>query len=311
MPPISLMGRMNLQWKRCIHVRNMTRHQLLLILVLASTVCRGQGVELVDDLGRNVTLPTVAHNVVSLAPSVTESLFAIGAADQIAGVTDYCNFPEAAKHKPHVGGLLNPSLEAIVALRPDLVVVSMEGNLRDDYVRLTSLDIPVFVTNPRTLEGIRRSLRQLGILTGHAAEAESLALSLQRREESLLASVPKTRTKTLLVVSVQPLIVVGTGTFLNELLQRAGAENLGAGTKGTYPTLSRESVLERNPDVILLMGEIVRDPSILTQLFPEWSQLNAIRKHRVHNVNADILSRPGPRAVDGLALLITLLHTQP
>ena len=115
-----------------------------------------------DDLGRTVTLPRPAQRVVSLAPSITESLFAIGAGAQVAGVTAYCNYPPAAALKPRIGGMTTPSIESIIALHPDLVLISMEGNLRDDYSRIMDIRVPVVVSNPRTLEDIYRSLAMLG-----------------------------------------------------------------------------------------------------------------------------------------------------
>jgi iron complex transport system substrate-binding protein len=167
------------------------------------------------------------------------------------------------------------------------------------------------VTNPRTLAGIRHTIEHLGVLTGKEPAAVALAARLKVREDSLCASVPRTRISALLVVSVQPLIVVGRKTFLGELLELAGADNLGERAPGTYPTFSRESVLREDPGVILLLTDAGADSSTLTKTFPEWSCLSAVRAGRVHSVNSDILSRPGPRAVDGLALLITLLHRRP
>ena len=136
-------------------------HTLALFLVSGITCSMAQ-VTLLDDLHRQVTLPRPATRIVSLAPSITESLFAIGAGDQVIGVTDYCNFPPGVRLCHRVGGMINPSIETIVGLSPDLIIVSMEGNQRQDFTTLTGLQIPVFVTNPRTLEGINLSLRQLG-----------------------------------------------------------------------------------------------------------------------------------------------------
>ena len=267
--------------------------------------------EVRDDLGRTLVLTSPARRIVSLAPSVTECLFAIGAGSQVAGVTDYCTSPEAARHKPRVGGMLNPSAEAIISLQPDLVVVSMEGNLKEDAARLTALQIPVFVTNPRTLAGIRTSIEQLGLLTGRAAEAAALAGALKRQEDSLRASVPRDRVSALLLVSIRPLMVVGRGTFLHELLEAAGADNIGARARGTYPSLSRESVLQADPEVLFLLSGMGADSTTLRTMYAEWPHLTAVRTGRVHILNADLFSRPGPRAVEGLAHLITLLHKRP
>ncbi len=270
-----------------------------------------QPITVIDDLGRTVTMNTPARRIVSLAPSITECLFEIGAGDQVAGVTDYCTAPEAARSKPRVGGMVNPSMEAIVNLQPDLVLISMEGNLKEDMLRLTGLQIPVFVTNPRTLQGIRTSIVQLGRLLGRETAAADVVRRMQAREDSLRAAVPPAKVDVLLAVSIRPLMVAGKGTFLHELLEAAGARNLGALARGTYPTLSREMVLRYDPSVLLLLSDTGADSATLRTMFAEWPHLSAVRSGRVHMLNADLFSRPGPRAEEGLALLITLLHKRP
>ncbi len=265
-------------------------------------------ITVVDDLGRTVTLPAPAHRIVSLAPSITETLFAIGAANQIVGVTDYCNYPPEARMKQHVGGMINPNIEAIVGLHPDLIILSMEGNVRDDFTRLTGFGIPVFVSNPRTFAGIRRSIDQIGELTGHTAEAARLAGRQAARVDSIAALVHGAPIRTLCFVSLEPIMVVGHNTFVNELLERAGAGNLAAGAAGTYPAYSREAVLSGNPEVIIVLSDVLADARHLTDLFPEWRNLPAVQHHRVYVVNSDLVSRPGPRAVDGLNLLFHILH---
>jgi iron complex transport system substrate-binding protein len=264
--------------------------------------------EVTDDLGRVVRLPAPAVRIVSLAPSVTESLFALGAESQVCGVTDYCNYPPAALGKQRVGGMTNPSIETIIALRPDLIIVSMEGNAREDFDRLTRLEAPVFVTNPRTLEGINRTLEELGRLTGRTAESARLAGLLKQAADSVRALGGDVKIRALCIVSVQPLIVVGRNTFLNELLGTAGADNVAARLPFTYPGYSREAVVAEDPDVILVMSDIVHDRGDLERLFPEWKGLSAVKHERIYSIDADIVSRPGPRAVEGLAELYQLLH---
>jgi len=285
------------------------RLSLLLLLVYARVPgLLSAQIEVTDDLGRVVRLPAPAVRIVSLAPSVTESLFALGAESQVCGVTDYCNYPPAALRKQRVGGMTNPSIETIVALRPDLIIVSMEGNAREDFNRLTRFEAPVFVTNPRTLEGINRTLEELGKLTGHAAEAARLIGLLKQAADSIRALTGDGNIRTLCLVSVQPLIVVGRNTFLNELLAAAGADNVAARLPFTYPTYSREAVVAEDPDVILVMSDILQDEGSLEGLFPEWRGLSAMKHRRIYSIDADIVSRPGPRAVEGLAHLYQLLH---
>lgn len=280
---------------------------LTCLCVLASVAANAQ-ILVTDDLGRTVTLRAPARRIVSLAPSLTESLFAIGAESRIVGVTTFCNYPERARSIPPVGGMTNPSIEAIVSRSPDLITLSMEGNTQTDFTKLVSLGIPVYVSNPRTLNAIYHSIEQLGILTGLAAQARTLVDSLKKREQLLSSASSTRRTTTLFFISLQPLIVAGKNTLLNELLTIAGARNIAAGLVGNYPAISREVVLHEDPDVLLLTADLTGDPRTLTMLFPEWTQLKAVRQHRVYRLDADIVSRPGPRAVEGLELLIACLH---
>ena len=263
-----------------------------------------------DDLGRRVTLERPAARIVSLAPSVTECLFAIGAGPRVCGVTDFCNYPPAAAGKKHVGGMINPSLEAIVALQPDLIVLSMEGNMRADFERLTTLGAPVFVTNPRTLEGIYRSLEQLGTLTGTTDSARALVASLRARERSARSDAQgKPPQRLLAVVSLAPLMCAGGKTFIDELLAAAGGNNLARRASGTYPAYSREQVIADDPDVIIVMSDALPPGKSLVDVFPEWAALSAVRKRRVYRMDGDILSRPGPRAIDALETLVHYLHS--
>jgi iron complex transport system substrate-binding protein len=283
----------------------------LLLAGLASGQATGLAAErivVIDDLGRTVTLPASARRIVSLAPSLTESLFAIGAGPQVVGRTTFCDHPEAALRIPEVGGMTNPSIERVVALSPDLIVVSMEGNLREDARRLSDLGIPVYVSNPRTLTGIYRSLEHLALLSGRGEDGGRLVDSLRSLERFLQGRVPAAHPSVLLLVSLRPLMAAGTNTLLDDLLIRAGGKNVAAALRGHYPAISREAVLVRDPEIILCTSEIMVGPEELVKLYPEWSQLQAVRKGRVVPIDADVISRPGPRALQGLELIITALH---
>jgi iron complex transport system substrate-binding protein len=286
------------------------RHLLLLAVVLTATNLPCQ-ISVTDDLQRGIRLGSPAARVVSLAPSLTESLFAIGAGSQVAGVTDYCNYPAEARRLPRVGGMINPNIEILTLLKPDLIVMSMEGNVREDYRRMTSMGWSVFVSNPRTLDGIHRSLLSLGALTGREAKAGELVTSMKAREAAVRAAAPRTPVRALLIVSVQPLMVAGGSTFMDELITAAGGYNLAARAAGAYPSYSRETVIANNPDVIFITSDLVPDVATLLAQFPEWKQVSAVRHKRVFRVNADIVSRPGPRAVDALELLHSLLQANP
>ncbi len=282
---------------------------IVLVCVFAHVRVFGQ-ISTTDDLKRTVTLASKPARIVSLAPSITETLFAVGAGDQVVGVTNYCNYPPEAKKKTRVGGIINPNIESIIGLKPDLIVLTMEGNVREDFAKLTGLGVPVFVTNPRSLGSIYKSIRDLGALTWHSAEAESLVHAMQARERAITASMrPRVERSLLLLVSLQPLMVVGSGTYLTELIHLAGARNPASSSPSTYPQFSREAVLEEDPDVLLVMSDVCSTITQLTDLYPEWTRLKAFRTGRVYRVDADLLARPGPRAIDALELLDRLIHS--
>jgi iron complex transport system substrate-binding protein len=287
---------------------------IILQAALACALCSSAvaQISLTDDIGRTVTLPQRPERIVSLAPSITETLFAIGAGEQVAGVTDYCTYPEEARKKPRVGGMVNPSIETIVDLRPDLIILSMEGNLRDDFRKLTELGAPVFVSNPRTLHGIYASISALGLLTGREKESARVVAGMQERERHVTAPMRvRIEPSVLLIVSLQPLMVAGRGTFLAELLSMAGGRNLAGTSPSTYPQFSREAVVEGDPDVLLVLSDAGGKENDIADTYPEWRRLKAVRTGRVYRVDSDLLSRPGPRAAEALELIARLLHTKP
>lgn len=276
---------------------------LLAATLLLASPARAD-LHVIDDLGRTVDLPAPARRIVSLAPSLTESLFAIGAGEQIAGRTTFCDYPVEALRIPSVGGMTDPSIESIVARHPDLIVMSMEGNTPDDFPRLTSLGIPVYVSNPRTLEGIYRSLDHLGVLTDRQTQARHLIDSLRHSEQELRGTQAPRGLSALVLVSLQPLMAAGGNTLLNELLRLAGARNPAALLPGHYPAISREMVIADPPDALFLTGDLPADPATLTSLFPEWKRLRAVREGHVYSLDAAVVSRPGPRSLEALRLLI-------
>jgi len=252
---------------------------------------------LMDDLSRSVVLSSTAQRIVSLAPSITETLFAIGAGEQVRGVTEYCNYPPEARNRQSIGGLIAPSIEAILSLTPDLIIVTPEGNALESFRQIRATGIPVFVTNPRNIEGVCKSIRDIGFLTGRQEESAALVRSMKQREDSL-RSLPPAKIPMLLVISLQPLMVAGSGTFLSEMIELAGGDNLAAGTGLTYPTFSREQVMALDPDVVLMPSGLPGMDDVLS-FYPEWRDLEAFQSGRVYEVDPDVISRPGPRVIEG------------
>jgi iron complex transport system substrate-binding protein len=264
-----------------------------------------------DELNRPVTLNQTPQRIISLAPNVTEMLFALGLGDRIVGVTSYCDFPAEAKTKEKVGDTLQPNLERLITLRPDLVVVTTASQVEQLTRQLDQLGIPLYVTNPRSVRDVAVSLRHLGEVTGATTQAETLATSLEQRIEQVehrVANQPKPRM--LFVLQLAPLITTGRNTFLNDLITRAGGVSISSEESADYPQFSREAVVARAPEIIVapaLHGDGAIRKSDLQQAFPTTP---AARNHRLVLINPDLTSRPGPRLVDGLEQLARALHPE-
>lgn len=262
-----------------------------------------------DDLNRNIEFQTTAQRVISLAPSITETLFALDDGKSLLAVTDYCDYPQAAKMKISVGGMITPNFEKIAELKPGLIIMTVEGNNQDDFNKLRNLGYKIFITRPKDIDGIYKSILDLGKIIGADSSAETLIHSMRQRQEKVIQSKGGIRnSKVLTVISLQPLICAGKNTFINELIGMAGGINIAANAPMPYPILNREEVLKQNPDIIIAMDDAVRNADEMLRFFPEWKKLNAFRQKKVFIVEGDILSRPGPRIIDGLEVLARIVN---
>jgi len=269
---------------------------------------------LTDEAGRVVTpraLPT--RRIVSLAPNVTELLFALSAGDQLVGVDNYSDAPAgpvAAIAK--VGSDYEPSLERIVALAPDVVITALSANRRETVAALERLDVPVFVTDTMAIPEMDRTLRNLGALTGHGREAEQQIASLR---EGLAAvrerGAGPSRPRVLVVVWDDPLYVAGRNTFTHDLIEIAGGTNVAADSVGfvRYPL---ERVLRVAPEVIVLPTHSAPEMGARAVAYwSRWPDLPAVRAHRVHAVEDALISRAGSRLVAGAELMLGLIRPVP
>jgi iron complex transport system substrate-binding protein len=262
-----------------------------------------------DSLGRAVSVAPNPQRIISLAPNVTEILFALGLESRIAGVTSYCDFPEAAKSKEKIGDTLQPNLEKIISLKPDLVVVSTSSQLENLTRRLDQLAVPVYVTNPRSVREVAASIRSLGEVTGTSERAQSLAAEMQSRIDAVergVSGLP--RPSVLYVLQIGPLITAGRDTFINDLINTAGGKSISGDETADYPQFSRETVVARAPEVIVAPSshgvEFVKE----SDLRRDFATTPAIRSNRIVWVTPDLVDRPGPRIVDGLEQLAKGLH---
>jgi iron complex transport system substrate-binding protein len=264
--------------------------------------------QLTDDAGRNVTLPARVDRVITLAPNLTEIVFAVGAGDRLVGNTSYCDYPEQAKSITKVGDTLHPSLERIIALRPQVVLVSTASQLEVFTQQLQSQNIAVFVTDPHDLEGVFRSIEQLGRMMGQEQQATAVVQKLRERTTAVEQRVKQDPpVRTFYQVSGEPLYTAGHDAFVTDLMRRAGATSVTADVPGAWPKFSNESALAARPDAIILptggsMGAANANVAEALRDSP------AARAGRVYKINDDHLARPGPRAVDGLEAMAHALH---
>lgn len=269
-----------------------------------------------DSLGREVTLNGVPTRIVSLAPSVTEILFAIGAGPQVVAVTTFCNFPPEANTLPEIGGfsVSTISIEAIVDLQPELVIAGAASQLAVAEA-LEPLGIPTMIMAPDDLEGVFANIEQLGVLTGNADQASATLAEMRARIDAVAATVAnipaEQRPSVFWEVFDEPLMTAGPNTFVGQLLEIAGTENIFADASEDYPQISAEAIVERNPAVI--MGSDTHAEKLTPELVaarPGWNEIAAVRDGRIYLINGDISSRPGPRLADALEAMARALYPE-
>jgi iron complex transport system substrate-binding protein len=262
-----------------------------------------------DQTGRRVNLPDHPRRLVSIAPSITETLYALGLQNLMVGDTDYCDYPPQARDLPHVGAMLNPNLEKIVSLKPDLVLGTDEANRRETADQLEHLGIPLYGVTARTVEGTIQSVADLGRVLNCDVPAQKLVASLRSRVVAVDRQVQgQPRLKVLFVVWYRPLITAGSQTFISNVIQRAGGVSISDDIKMEWPHMGLEDVLSRAPDVILFPQTDAFAPGLDEfQKLPGWRDLTAVKNHRIYFVSETIM-RPSPRLIDALEELANILH---
>jgi iron complex transport system substrate-binding protein len=253
----------------------------------------------------------VARRVVSLSPSTTEALAAIGARSALVGRSRYCDYPPDVASLPEVGGYVDPNFEAIVALHPDLVTGARGPAGAPVAEQLAAKGAEVYFPPTETLSEIDEMILGLGTRTGHEVEARVVISNLQSRETAIEKAVATTpRVRTLLVFGLAPIVAAGPKSFADEMLWRAGATNVV--TEGTsYPTLGIERVLALDPDLIIdaAMNESLGQERIAADA-PGWRELHAVKAGKVVSLRDEVVLRPGPRVGDGLAVLARAIHPE-
>ena len=271
-----------------------------------------QALTVVDQTGQPLSVPATPRRMVSLVPGVTEILFAIGAQESLVGVTDFCDYPPEARGKARVGDMLAPNLEALVSLKPDLVIATRSGNRQETFDQITRLGLPVYlVDEPPSLADALRLIGALGELTGRRAAASGIARGLERRVAAVRERVAgRSRPRVLYVLWPEPLIVPGRGSLVSELIASAGGESVTLGQGPGYPRMSLEAAVGRSPQVIVLARHGAGTGAAAREQWQRLESLPAIKSGRLYTADGDLLHRYGPRLVDGLELLARLFHPE-
>ena len=265
-----------------------------------------------DETGRTVEMPQAAQRIVSLAPNLTETLFALGLGDRVVGDTDFCDYPPEARAKSHVGGPVNPNLEEIAKLHPDLVLATRAINRQETVRGLEQLRIPVYATDPRNVEQVLASTARLGELLGAGDRGKAVVADLRRRLGDLamrLAGLAPANV--FFVVWQDPTITVGRNTFLADALLRAGARSV-IDAPQDWPNINLEAVVRLRPEYLIYSSD---DPGQIRHEIdelhsrPGWRDLDAVRSGRIIVVS-EAISHPSPRLVDAIEQLAHALHPE-
>lgn len=264
-----------------------------------------------DEMGRQISIPAEVHRIVSLAPSATEMVYALHLEDRLAGDTDYCDVPAAAKSKPHVGSVTNPNLESIVALHPDVVLaVAYAGNRKETVDALQQLGVAVYVLNPQTVMRILDSMSDIAKLAGTEQQGTEVVSRLRARLDTLKSQLSdQPLVHVLFVVQLEPLITTGQNTFIADALRWAGAESIVL-SKQDWPQLNLEEVVRLQPDyIVMAVSRMDENAKTLNDLRtrPVWKDLFAVQTGCVAIISEEI-DRPAPGLVDVIEQLAHQIH---
>lgn len=265
-----------------------------------------------DATGQEITIPAEPKRIVSILPSNTEILYALGLGDRVVGVTKWDDYPPEVKGKPVIGDL-NPNGEAILAQKPDLVLAGVSANGKDVQA-LRGLGLKVAAFEPKTIQEVEETIRQVGKITNTAAKAEEVVQGMEAKVKTVTDKTknlsPAQKPRVYVEVSPAPdLYTAGQGTFMDEMVQLAGGQNIAGDLQG-WAKISAEQVIVKNPQVILSTHGATADVFKDISSRAGWSQLAAVKQRRVMAVDTNLVSRPGPRIVDGLLAFAKAIHPE-
>jgi len=298
--------------------RNGVRALFILLILLSSISLSGcveessqssGKITIKDALGRTVTIEKTPSRIVSLAPSVTEILFAVGAGNKVVGVTAYCDYPPEVKEIPKVGDVTHPNIEKIISLSPDLVIAHRLNDL-SVIEKLDALGIPVIALDEKNLEDVMKSVELIGKITGNEENATKIVSEMREKIEEINKSVKTRGVRVMVVVWHDPVWIAGGETFIDDLIRICGGVNVFEEVRG-YQIVGYEEIIKRDPEVIIVMrdkyagGEIPYEAIMKDERL---ASISAVKNGRVYMIDADIISRPSPRLMLGLEELFRAIQ---
>ncbi|RMF92465.1 MAG: hypothetical protein D6734_12200 [Candidatus Schekmanbacteria bacterium] len=285
----------------------------LFVCFFLFTVSSAENGHYIDSLGHDIYLPKPPQHIVSLAPNITEILFALGLGDKVVGVTNYCNYPPEALKKEKVGMLLNPSIEKILSLSPDLILLVAEGANKDTYEKLQKIKAKVFVISPSNIGKLYDSIVAIGKICRVEDRAAKVVSTLKKRMKKVKDSLSDVKPVPLLfLLDINPLVSVSSKSFYGELFSIARADNVVKNSRIRYPRIGWEEIIKFSPEVII----IAKHSDNMTENFMEFEKMPAVRatpafkNGRIYLVDGDIVTRMGPRIIDAIEIFAKKIHPE-
>ena len=296
---------------------------LLALLIIALVGCTGgkateapesaKPISVVDDAGRTVEIAKMPQRIISLAPSNTEILFALGLGDKVVGVTDFCNYPEEAKSIEQIGTYFDPNIEKIFSLSPDLVL-AITG-LPEVIAKLEELGIPALILDPSDLEAVLTDIQLVGKVKGAEKEAEALVSEMRGRIAVVTEKATEVKERPTVFCEIDATDpskpwTTGPGSFMDAMIRLSGGTNVAADAESAWVQLSAEEIIAKDPDIIILADSKYGVTPESVRERPGWEVITAVKEGAIYDLNDDLISRPGPRIVDGLEAVARIIHPE-
>jgi iron complex transport system substrate-binding protein len=273
--------------------------------------CGGQRT-LTDAVGRRITVPDSPKRIVSLAPDITETLFALGLSEEIVGVTQFSDFPPVAAMKPKVGSYVDLNIEAIIDLNPDLILGTGAGTSPVLVKRLGRMGFSVFVVYPKDLHGVLAAIEQIADVVGREGKGRAIVEDMRRRIDRVSHGVAgRERRRVFLQIGRDPIYTVSQGSFAHHLITLAGGDNIANNAPVPYPSYSLEEIILQAPEVIIVTSMYTGgNQEGWIEEWRKWEVLPAVKEKRLYTIDSDIIDRPSPRIVDGLEEIARMIHPE-